>query len=169
MMSERRGVQLKLCTPSLDEIVDNEEFYRRLDAIMDFSFIYDELRPYYCADNGRYSTDPVVIVKSLLIAFIEGIVSERKLERELKYNALYRWFIGVGFDERIPDHSTILQLRRRKFNGTDLFKKLFMRVLALCAEKGLVNGSLPMYSVRYCLMKIWLCKKIKLIKCLVST
>jgi len=142
MMSERRGVQLRLYTPSLDEIVESDEFLRKLDAAVDFSFIYDELRPYYCADNGRYSTDPVVIVKSLLIAFIYGIISERRLEFELQYNALYRWFIGVSFDERVPDHSTISQLRRRKFNDADLFKKLFMRVLELCAEKGLVSGRL---------------------------
>ena len=142
MMSERRGVQLSLYTPSLDEIVKSDEFLRKLDAAVDFSFIYDELRPYYCADNGRYSTDPVVIVKSLLIAFLYGIVSERRLEFELQYNALYRWFIGAGFDERVPDHSTISQLRRRKFNDADLFKKLFMRVLELCAEQGLVSGRL---------------------------
>jgi hypothetical protein len=64
------------------------------------------------------------------------------LEFELQYNALYRWFIGVNFGERVPDHSTISQLRRRKFKDADLFKKLFMRVLELCAEKGLISGRL---------------------------
>ncbi|GHU79456.1 transposase [Clostridia bacterium] len=142
MMSERRGVQLSMYTPSLEEIVESDEFLRKLDAAVDFSFIYDELRPYYCAVNGKYSTDPVVIVKSLLIAFLYGIISERRLEQELKYNALYRWFIGVGFDERVPDHSTISQLRRRKFNDADLFNKLFVHVLKLCVEAGLVSGRL---------------------------
>ena len=142
MMSERRGVQLRLYSPSLEEIVENDEFLRRLDASVDFSFIYDELRPYYSADNGRYSADPVVIVKSLLIAYFFDVLSERKLERELKYNALYRWFLGLSFEERVPDHSTISQLRRRKFNDADIFKKLFMHVLRLCAEQGLVRGKL---------------------------
>jgi transposase len=142
MMTERRVIQLSLYTPSLEEIVKSDEFLRKLDAAVDFSFIYDELRPYYCADNGRHSTDPVVIIKSLLIAFLYGIGSERRLEFELKYNALYRWFIGVSFDERVPDHSTISQLRRRKLKEADLFKKLFMRVLELCAENGLVSGRL---------------------------
>jgi len=142
MMSERRDIELKMYSPSLEEIVESDEFLRRLDAAVDFSFIYDELRPYYCADNGRNSADPVVIVKSLLIAFFCDILSERKLERELKYNALYRWFLGLSFEERVPDHSTISQLRRRKFNDADIFKKLFMHVLRLCAEQGLVNGKL---------------------------
>jgi len=142
MMSERRGVQLRLYSPSLEEIVESDEFLRQLDGVVDFSFIYDELRPYYCADNGRNSADPVVIVKSLLIAFFFDILAEGKLERELKYNALYRWFIGLSFEERVPDHSTISQLRRRKFNDADIFKTLFMHVLKLCAEQGLVKGKL---------------------------
>jgi IS5 family transposase len=64
------------------------------------------------------------------------------LEFELEYNALYRWFIGISFDECVPDHSTISQLRRRKFNDADLFRKLFVRILELCAEKELVSGKL---------------------------
>jgi transposase len=142
MMSERRGVQLSMITPSIEEIVPSDDIYRQIEAVVDFNFIYDELRPYYCADNGKYSTDPVVVVKSLLIAFLEEIYSERKLERQLHLNAAYRWFIGLGYDERVPDHSTISQLRRRKFNDADIFKKLFMHVLKLCAEKGLISGRL---------------------------
>jgi Uma2 family endonuclease len=81
-------------------------------------------------------------VKSLLIGFLYGIPSERRLEEELKYNVAYRWFLGLGFDERVPDHSTISQLRRRKFNEADIFKKLFVHVVRLCAEAGLVSGKL---------------------------
>ena len=110
--------------------------------MVDFDFIYNELAPYYCKDNGRPSTDPVVIVKSLLIGFLYGINSERRLEQELRYNVAYRWFLGLGFDESIPDHSTISQLRRRKFDDADLFKKLFVHVVRLCAENGLIGGKL---------------------------
>jgi transposase len=142
MMTERDGVQLGMYTPSIEEIVPEDDIYRQIEAAVDFSFIYDVLRPYYCPDNGRYSSDPVVVVKSLLIAFIEGIPSERKLERQLHLNAAYRWFLGLGFDERVPDHSTISQLRRRKFNDAEIIKELFMHILRLCAEAGLVSGKL---------------------------
>jgi transposase len=144
MMNQRRGVQLSMITTSLEEVIPNDHFLRRLEAAVDFDFIYEELEPYYCADNGRYSTDPVVIVKSLLIGFPYGINSERRLEQELQYNVAYRWFLGLGFDERVPDHSAISQLRRRKFNDTDLFKNLFTHVVKLCAEAGLISGKLLM-------------------------
>ena len=106
MMSRANGVQLSLFTTTLDEVVPSDHFLRKLDVAVDFSFIYEELASYYCKDNGRPSTDPVVIVKSLLIGFLYGINSERRLEQELRYNVAYRWFLGLGFDESIPDHST---------------------------------------------------------------
>lgn len=142
MMKQRAGVQTSMFTTSLEEVVPGDHFLRRLEKAVNFDFIYKELEPYYCADNGRYSTDPVVIVKSLLIGFLYGIDSERRLEQELKYNVAYRWFLGLGFDERVPDHSTISQLRRRKFNDAGLFKKLFAHVLRQCADAGLVSGKL---------------------------
>jgi transposase len=142
MMTQRNGIQMSMFSTNLEEVVPSDHFLRKLEAAVDFSFIYETLKPYYCMDNGKYSTDPVVIVKSLLIGFLYGILSERRLEQELSYNVAYRWFLGLGFDERVPDHSTISQLRRRKFNEADLFKKLFMHVLKLCAQAGLVSGKL---------------------------
>ena len=142
MMNRRQGVQLSLFSTTLEDVVPQDHFLRKLYAVVNFDFIYEELKPYYCANNGRPSIDPVVIVKSLLIGFLYGINSERRLEQELTYNVAYRWFLGLGFDESIPDHSTISQLRRRKFNDADLFKKLFLRVVKLCVEAGLVNGKL---------------------------
>jgi transposase len=141
MMTQRNGVQLKMFSTSLEEVIPTDHFLRKLDATVNFDFIYSELKPYYCSNNGKYSTDPLIIIKSLLIGFWHGINSERRLEQELTYNVAYRWFLGLSFDESIPDHSTISQLRRRKFNDADLFKKLFMQILKLCAEAGLIDMS----------------------------
>ena len=142
MLTERKGIQGKFHCITIEELVPQDHFLRELDSVVDFSFIYDEVREYYCENNGRPGIDPVVLIKYLLIGFLFGIESERRIEREIQVNMAYRWFLGLDLDERIPDHSTISQLRRRKFNGTDLFRRLFERVLALCIEKELVDGKL---------------------------
>ena len=144
MMTIQENLQTSMFSVTLEEIVPNDHFLRKLDKLVDFGFVYDELAPYYCANNGRPSTDPVVIIKSLLIAFLYGIQSERRLEQELNFNVAYRWFLGLGFDQKVPDHSTVSQLRRRKFNEADLFKKLFRHVLVQCVKAGLVSGKLVM-------------------------
>jgi len=142
MMTRSAGVQQSLFSVTLEEVVPENHLLRKLDKVVDFSFIYDELAPHYCAVNGRASIDPVIIVKSILIAFLYGIHSERRLEQELDTNVAYRWFIGIPFGERVPDHSTLSQLRRRKYNNTDIFKTIFKQTVKLCAESGLISGRL---------------------------
>ena len=108
---------------------------------MDFSFIYDIVEPLY-ARVGRPSIDPVLLVKKLLLGYFYGIPSERKLEQEVRVNIAFRWFLGIDFDEPVPDHSTISQLRRRKFGGTTLFQDIFDEVVRKCMAAGLVSGKL---------------------------
>ncbi len=75
--------------------------------------------------TGRPSIDPVVIVKMMLLGYLYGIDSERRLEREVQVNLAFRWFLGIDLDEPVPDHSTFSQLRRRKFNGTNLRREIW--------------------------------------------
>lgn len=140
MLTERAGIQLKMHTLTIEDLVPRKHFLRKLEAAVDFSFIYDEVRELYCVNKERPSTDPVVLVKYLLVGYLYGIESERRIEQEVQVNMAYRWFLGLDVDECVPDHSTISQNRRRRFNGEDLFRRLFEHVLFLCVERGLVDG-----------------------------
>jgi len=142
MMTKREHIQIKWHCISIEDLVPEDHFLRKVDAAVDFSFVYDAVREYYCEDNGRPSIDPVTELKYLLVGFLYGIESERRIEQEITVNMAYRWFLGLDIDDRVPDHSTISQLRRRKFNGSDLIKELFGHVLALCVGAGLVSGKL---------------------------
>jgi len=123
-------------------LVPEDHFLRKLEKVVAFSFIYDEAREMYCGNNGRRSTDPVVLVKYLLVGYLYGIESERRIEQEIQVNNAYRWFLGLDIDDRVPDHSTISQNRRRRFNGENLYRRLFDRVLMTCMEKGFLDGKL---------------------------
>jgi transposase len=142
MMTQHNGVQGKMDLVRIEELVPQDHLLRKVEALVDFSFIYDEVRDLYCPNNGRPSTDPVVVVKYLLLGFLYGIESERAIECDIADRNSFRWFLGLSLSDKTPDHSTISQLRKRKFNGTDLFRKIFERILALCIEQGLVDGKL---------------------------
>ena len=142
MMTQRDGMQLKKHWVTIDELVPENDPLRAIEEAVDFTFIYEEVRELYCADNGRPGIDPVVLIKYLLIGFLCGIVSEREIERQIRVNMAYRWFLGLDIGERGPDHSTISQNRRRRFNGKEVYRRLFERILAICMEKGLVDGKL---------------------------
>lgn len=83
MMIQRDGQQLKLHCLTIEDLVPLGHFLRKLDALVDFLFIYDEVRGLYCVDNGRLGIDPVVLVKYLLVGYLYGIESERRIEQEI--------------------------------------------------------------------------------------
>ena len=124
MLKKDTEKQMKLFSGTLEELMPQEHFLRDLDKLVDFDFIYEKVEDLY-SKTGRPSIDPVVLIKMLLIGYLYGIDSERKLEQEIQVNIAYRWFLGIELDERIPDHSTISQLRRRKFAGTTIFRDIF--------------------------------------------
>lgn len=141
MLTRTDGHQMKLYYGTIDDLMPEDHFLRDLDRLVDFSFIYDLVGDLY-ASTGRPSVDPVVIVKMLLIGYLYGIDSERKLEREIRVNIAYRWFLGFELDDPIPDHTTLSQLRRRKFHCSTLFQDIFDKVVRRCMEEGLVTGKL---------------------------
>lgn len=70
MLTERRGIQLKLHCITIEDLVPEDHFLRQLESAVDFTFIYDEVRGLYSADNGRPGIDPVVLVKYLLLGYL---------------------------------------------------------------------------------------------------
>ena len=143
MLKRSEPRQMKMTFVTLDELMPETHFLRELDRLVSFDFIYDKVSDLY-SSTGRPSVDPVVLIKMLLIGYLYGIDSERRLEQEITVNIAYRWFLGIDLDERVPDHSTISQLRRRKFDGTSVFRDVFDEIVRKCIETGLVSGKLLM-------------------------
>ena len=141
MMNRSYGQQQKMILVTLESLMPEKHFLRDLDRIISFDFVYEKVGHLY-SNVGRRSIDPVVIVKMLLIGYLYGIDSERRLEQEIRVNIAYRWFLGIDLDEPVPDHSTFSQLRRRKFNNSALFEEIFAEVVKSCIEHGLVDGKL---------------------------
>ena len=135
-------MQLKYHMITIEDLVPQEHFLRKLEAALNLSFVYEETTHLYSRRYGRPPIDPVVIVKYLLVGFLYGIPSERQIEQRIQTDVALRWYLGIDLDERVPDHSTISQLRRRKPAFRKVFRRLFEEVVRQCVKKGLVSGRL---------------------------
>lgn len=111
-----------------------------MEAAIDFSFIYPLVQEMYSTDRGRPSVDPVILIKMAFIQYMFGIRSMRKTIEEIETNLAYRWFLGYGFQDKVPHFSTFDKNYERRFKDTDIFEQIFYRILKEAAEKKLVSG-----------------------------
>jgi len=125
----------------LDELVSEDERYRKLDRFVDWSFVREVAVPYYAEDVGRPSIDPIVLVKLMVAGALEGIGSTRELLRQASVRLDLRRFLGYGLSERLPVHQTLSHAHTRRFVDAALFERLFLRSLELCKQHGLVEGT----------------------------
>ena len=122
---------------SLEDLVPEDNFYRRLEKTLDLSFVRDLVRPLY-ARGGRPSVDPVVFFRLQLVMFFEDIRSERQLMEVAADRLSIRWFLGYDLHEPLPDHSSLTRIRERY--GLEVFRGFFERIVEECFEAGLVWG-----------------------------
>ena len=120
---------------NLEEVVPKDHFLRIIEEYFDWNFIYEEVKKQYSI-FGRPSIDPVVLFKIHILKFLFHEDSLRRTYETLKYNNLYRWFIGYSINEEVPDHSTYSQNYKRKFSKLekDILEIVFEKVIDLLEE-----------------------------------
>lgn len=126
---------------SIEDLVPQDHIIRDIDRAINLDFIYDEVKDLYSADIGRPSVDPVVLFKIVLLQYIFGIRSMRQTIREIEVNMAYRWYLGYGMTEPIPHFSTFGKNYERRFKGSDIFEKIFERILLEAVKCGFVDAS----------------------------
>lgn len=123
----------------LEEQIPADHLLRLIDCYVDFSFVREQLKGFYSA-MGRPSIDPEVLLRLLVVGYLYGITSERRLLEEVRMHLAYRWFTRLSFDQEIPDHSTFSKNRHGRFRQSGVFRKVFEEIVQRCLEAGLVEG-----------------------------
>ena len=126
---------------NLEDHVPSDHLLRSIDRFVDLDGIRSHLAPFY-SDIGRPSVDPELMIRMLLIGYIMGIRSERRLCDEVHVNLAYRWFCRLDLGDPVPDQSTFSKNRHGRFRESDLFRHMFETVVARCIKEGLVGGDI---------------------------
>lgn len=121
-----------LLPPSLDDWLDEDDEARFIsevvEDILDLSPVYAS----YASASGAPPYDPRMMLKLLLFAYATGVTSSRELERRCKRDIAFRWLSG----NQAPDYRSLARFRRRHL---DALPGLFLQVLRVCAQAGLVR------------------------------
>ena len=122
---------------NLEKRVRDDHPLRRINQVLDLSFVRKQVAHTY-GRRGNKSVPPEVIIRMMLLLFLDDIKSERELMRIIPERLDYLWFLGYGLDDKVPDHSVLSKARKRW--GKEVFVSLFSRVVQQCVEAGLVEG-----------------------------
>lgn len=123
---------------TIDDLVPQDHLVRKIDAALDFEFIYPIVEATY-SDLGRPSIDPVILIKLVFIQYLFGIRSMRQTIKEVDTNVAYRWFLGYSFEEKIPHFSTFGKNYVRRFRETTVFEDIFAYILEQAVKAGFVT------------------------------
>src|SRR3954470_2022030 len=124
---------------NLEQVVPDDHLVRQIARVLDLSWVRTELAPHYSL-IGRPSIDPLLMIRMLIIGYVFAIRSERALCREVRLNLAYRWFCGLGIEDKIPDHSVFSRARSERFLESNIFRRVFERIVGVCIASGLVGG-----------------------------
>ena len=140
MMGEALGRQDRLFYEfDLEDMVPPDHLLRKIDAVLDLSWLRGEMAPHY-SHLGCPSVCPELMVRMLIVGYCYSIRSERRSCQEVHLNLAYRWFCGLGLEDRVPHHSTFSVNRHGRFRNSDILRKVFEEVVCGGMKSGLVGG-----------------------------
>jgi transposase len=139
LLGENRRSERMFYYVRMEDIVPENHLLRLIDRHIDLKFIRAKVKHLY-SHTGRPSIDPEVLLRMLLIGYLYGITSERRLCEEVQMHIGYRWFVGLNLEDKVPDHSTFSKNRHERFTESDLFQRIFDEIVNQCVSQGLLTG-----------------------------
>lgn len=123
----------------LESLVPTDHKLRKIDAVLDLSFVPEVVAECYVEGRGRPSVDPELALRMMLLGVVYDL-SDREVCQEIQMHAGMRWFCRLDFHDRVPDHSTLSRLKNERWAESGLFERLMDEVIRQCSEAGLVSG-----------------------------
>jgi len=134
-----------------DRVIPEDHFLKLLNRAVDFSFVNALCRDAYTPEFGRPAYAPEMMFKILYLQFLYDI-SDRRVEEEVNFNLVMKWFVGLAIDERPPDSSSLTRFRERL--GEERFASIFNRIVELARDKGLISDRLSIVDSTHVKAKV---------------
>ena len=139
MLSQEQELILSEYSGLYDIVVPQDNLLRRINALIDFSFVYQELVDKYCSDNGRMAESPIRMFKYLLLKVIYDISDVDVVERS-RYDMSFKYFLGMVPEEDVINPSSLCKFRKLRLKDMDLMNLLIKKTVDIALEKGIIKS-----------------------------
>jgi transposase len=139
MLVQQQKIQFSAYSSLYDLIVPEDNLLRKINDLIDFSFIYDELLNKYCTNNGRVAESPVRMFKYLLLKTIYTVSDVDVVERS-RFDMSFKYFLEMAPEEDVINSSSLTKFRKLRLKDTDLLNLLISKTVTIAVEKGIIRS-----------------------------
>ena len=139
MLPNQGTIQFSEHSVLYDMLIPKDHLLRKINDLIDFNFVYKELKDKYCPDNGRTAEDPVRMFKYLLLKTIYTL-SDVDVVEHSRYDLSYKYFLGMMPEDDVINPSSLCKFRRMRLKDLDLLDMLINKTVTLAVEKGLIKS-----------------------------
>ncbi len=139
MLIQQQQIQFSPYSSLYDLIVPQDNILRKINELIDFSFIYNELLNKYCANNGRTAESPVRMFKYLLLKTIYSVSDVDVVERS-RFDMSFKYFLEMTPEEGVINSSSLTKFRKLRLKDTDLLNLLIGKTVSIAIEKGIIRS-----------------------------
>ena len=139
MLVQQQRVQFSAYSDLYNLIIPKENILRKINELIDFSFIYDELLNKYCLNNGRNAESPIRMFKYLLLKSIYTLSDVDVVERS-RFDMSFKYFLEMAPEEDVINPSSLTKFRKLRLKDTDLLNLLIGKTVAIAIDKGIIKS-----------------------------
>lgn len=139
MLVQQQKLQFSTHSDLYDLIVPKDNLLRKINELIDFSFIYEELVNKYCSTNGRNAESPIRMFKYLLLKTIYDISDVDVVERS-RFDMSFKYFLEMTPEEDVINPSSLTKFRKLRLKDTDLLNLLISKTVSIAIEKGIIKS-----------------------------
>src|SRR5665648_70174 len=139
MLAQQQKLQLSTYSDLYDLIVPKDNLLRKINELIDFSFVYDELVNKYCSNNGRIAESPIRMFKYLLLKTIYDVSDVDVVERS-HFDMSFKYFLEMTPEEDVINPSSLTKFRKLRLKDTDLLNLLISKTVSIAIEKGIIRS-----------------------------
>lgn len=139
MLAQQQKIQFSAFSGLYDLIVPKDNLLRKINELIDFSFIHEELVDKYCLNNGRMAESPIRMFKYLLLKAVYNVSDVDIVERS-RYDMSFKYFLEMSPEEEVINSSSLTKFRKLRLKDTDLLDLLISKTVSIAIEKGIIRS-----------------------------
>ena len=140
MLSSQLKLNLSYYSDLYDRIIPKDHILRKINEIVDFSFVYEELESKYCLNNGRCAKSPILLFKYLFLKYFYNLSDQSVVERS-RYDMSFKYFLGLSPEEEVIHPSLLTKFRKQRLKDENLLDLLIGKSVEIAIEQGVLKSN----------------------------